>query len=1009
MPNETAGPVTVEAEWPAGINALRAAGSNWDCTKTPPAPPLPSIARCTRSDALKPGGSYPKIELIGQVSREAADSLTTSACASGGDSVDAACQEDTVSGILPVVPFGFKVFETKVLDEFGDEYTQAGGHPFSAGADIVLNEHMRAEESQEIKLRAANGYARDIHTELPPGFSGNPEALGEKCETVADVRAKPSTCPASSIVGGITLETSLVTAKNQPIYAIEAEEGTPAQMAFAITSVSEGFAYTLTAGLRPQDNYAIDLVASPVQKAPVLFGASAKICAFGAKSSISSSSETKFAGCRKPGEAQALEAPFTTLPTRCGDPESSTTRARIDTWEEPGNYAEAEFTLPTPTGCNALGFAPTLEARPTTTAADSPSGFEVDLHIPQNEDPESTATAHLKKTVVTLPEGLVINPSSANGLAACTQAQLGMVGGVPNADPVRCPDAAKIGSVTALTPVLDHPLGGTAYVAAPHENPFGTLLGLYLVIDDPQTGTLVKLAGKVEANPNTGRLTTTFDNNPQLPVEDVKLNLRGGATAPLRTPATCNKYSTTSSITPWSAPESGPPETPSDAYKISKGPGGGACAAKASAQPNKPSFSAGTASPIAASYSPMAVHLRREDGSQEFSSLTVTPPPGLIGRLAGLTPCSDGALAAAGSKTGVAEQASPSCPASAKVGTATAGAGAGPAPYYATGNAYLAGPYKGAPISLAFITPAVAGPFDLGTIVVRTAVRIDPETARVTAESDPIPHILEGIPLDIRTIDVALDRPNFTLNPTSCDPMSFSGSLRSTLGSSAALSDRFQLGECSRLAFKPKLSLRLFGRPNRGAHPAFRATLTMPPGGANIAATQVALPRSEFIENAHFQTICTRVQFAASQCPAGSIYGHVRAISPLVDYPLEGPVYLRSSSHKLPDLVMALRGPASQPIEVDAVGRVDSVNGGIRTTFESTPDAPLTKLVLNMAGGKKGLFVNSRNICKTKNSASATFTAHNGKSIELRPPMQAQCGKAKKKGKGKKQKRRGAR
>ena len=420
---------------PPGVNALRVTGSNWNCTKTPPTPPLPSIARCTRSDALKPGGSYPKIELIGQVSREAADSLTTSACASGGGSVGAACREDTVSGILPAVPFGFKVFETKVLDEFEDEYTQAGGHPFSAGADIVLNEHMRAEENSELKLRAANGFARDIHTELPPASPATQRRWGKNARpwpTCGRSRA-PARRAASSAES--RLKPRWRRPKTNRYTRLEAEEGTPAQMAFAITSVSEGFAYTLTAALRPQDNYAIDLVASPVQKTPELFGASAKICAFGAKSSISSSSETKFAGCRKPGEAQALEAPFITLPTRCGDPESSTTRARIDTWEEPGHYAEAEFTLPAPTGCNALDFAPTLKARPTTTAADSPSGLEVDLHIPQNEDPESTATAHLKKTVVTLPEGLVINPASANGLDACSPAQIGMARRGPQRGP----------------------------------------------------------------------------------------------------------------------------------------------------------------------------------------------------------------------------------------------------------------------------------------------------------------------------------------------------------------------------------------------------------------------------------------------------------------------------------------------------------------------------------------------------------------------------------------------
>jgi hypothetical protein len=330
------------------------------------------------------------------------------------------------------------------------------------------------------------------------------------------------------------------------------------------------------------------------------------------------------------------------------------------------------------------------------------------------------------------------------------------------------------------------------------------------------------------------------------------------------------------------------------------------------------------------------------------------------------------------------------------------GAGAGPAPYYAHGTVYLTGPYKGAPLSMAIVTPATAGPFDLGTVVVRTALYVDPETAVITAKSDPIPHILEGIPLDVRTAAVKIDRPSFTINPTNCDPLAVKGIAVSTLGQPASLENRFQVGECGALGFKPKLSLRLFGKTKRGGNPRLRAVLRMPSGGANIARTSVALPHSEFLDQAHIRTICTRVQFAADQCPAGSIYGNATATSPLLDYALEGPVYLRSSSNPLPDLVIALRGPASQPLEVDAVGRVDSVHGGIRTSFETVPDAPLTKLVLEMQGGKKGLLENSRNICKGTNHATAKFDAQSGKTHDFKPTLAAQCGK---KGKHKKHRR----
>jgi hypothetical protein len=512
------------------------------------------------------------------------------------------------------------------------------------------------------------------------------------------------------------------------------------------------------------------------------------------------------------------------------------------------------------------------------------------------------------------------------------------------------------------------------------------------VVESPEDGLVIKLPGKVDLNPATGQVTSTFDQNPEAPVSGVQLKVRGGASAPLRTPVACGKYSTTSSLTPWSAPESGPPAAPKDSWSISKGPGGGACA---SSQPNSPTFKAGTASPIAASYSPFVMKLSREDGSQQFSSLSVTPPPGLLAKLAGVPYCPDSAVATAEAKTGKQEQASPSCPAASRVGTVVAGAGAGPAPYYATGSAYLTGPYKGAPLSLAIITPAVAGPFDLGNVVVKTALQVDPETAKVTAASDPLPTILQGIPLDVRSVTVSLDRPGFTLNPTSCDPMEVTGSLTSVTGAAAPLSDRFQVGECTRLGFKPSLKINLKGSTKRAGNPALTATVTYPKGGyANIASASVALPHSAFLDQSHIKTICTRVQFAADQCPAGSIYGKAKAITPLLDQPLEGPVYLRSSSNPLPDLVVDLRGQ----IHVALVGRIDSVKGGIRTTFDSVPDAPVSKFTLEMQGGKKGLLENSRDLCKSVNKATAEFTGQNGAAKESRPVLKAKCPKKARKG-----------
>jgi hypothetical protein len=609
------------------------------------------------------------------------------------------------------------------------------------------------------------------------------------------------------------------------------------------------------------------------------------------------------------------------------------------------------------------------------------------------------ATSHLKDTTLTFPEGLTINPSGANGLDGCSPEEMGLttpLGVTPQqftkAVPT-CPESSRIGSVEIDTPLLDAPMPGSVFIADPYDNPFKSLLAIYIVANDEERGVIVKLAGEVKADPITGQLSARVTNAPQLPFSHFLLHFKQGPHATLRTPG-CGSYESTGELTPYSAPDSPVPVT--DTWSISQGPTG-SCEL-----PNAPTLDAGTVSPSANSYSPFVMHLRRADGTQGFKSVTVSPPAGLLAKIAGVGRCSDAALTAAAQKTGKEEQASPSCPSSSRLGEVVAGAGAGPSPYYAHGNAYLSGPYKGAPLSMAIITPATAGPFDLGTIVVRVALRVDPVTARITAVSDEIPQILQGIPLDIRTVDVSLDRGQFTKTGTSCDPASVDGQLTSSFGQVASIQSRFQLAECTSLGFKPKLALSLQGGTTRGKHPALTAILTPRPGDANLAAISVALPKSEFLDQGHIGTVCTRVQFAADQCPAASIYGKATVTTPLFDSALTGNVYLRSSNNELPDLVPDLRGPADTPIKVEAAGRTDSVNGGIRNTFEAIPDAPFTKLVMELKGGKKGLLQNSRNICANAFRATVKYTAQNGKLREGHPALRPDgCAKAhKRKGKG---------
>jgi hypothetical protein len=918
----------------------------------------------------------------------------TATIAGGGASAATVQIQTTVSGTIAPVGLlpGFEGFNSSVVKEEGAPATDAGSHPQQMNVNLGLPTQLRQSNTP-----IPDGTLDDVRVDLPAGLVVDPAAT-PKCSTA---QFTALICPDATQVGIATVPLSLVAdpvPQSSGLYNLEPPPGYAAALGFEVVNVP----VVILGGVRPGDYRITSLTADSIAPLAVF---SARIQLWGSPSDVS---HDKARGvCSEPESSATCpvprtEKPLLSMPTSCGD--SMRIDAHISLWEEPGKLYDRDTELadangnPTEvTGCNQLQFAPSLKARPTTNLADSPTGLSVELRIPQTESVKEKATAHLKKAVVALPEGLALNPSSANGLDSCDPSEIGIDAstGVANGNQVTCPAASRIGTVEVDTPLLEHPLPGSVFVATPHENPFDSLLAIYVVVDDQPTQTLIKLAGHVVADPKTGRLITTFEDNPQLPFDAFKLDFFSGAYAPLRTPATCGIYATTSQMTPWSAPDSGPPATPKDTWAISQAPSGG-CATSRGALPNSPSFEAGSAGVLAGAHSPFVLHLRRNDATQSFSAVTISPPPGLVAKLAGTESCSDAALASAAQKSGKEEKVSPSCPSSSQVGSFTAGAGAGPAPYYASGKVYLSGPYKGAPLSFAFITPAVAGPYDLGTIVTKAAVYVDRESARVTTVSDPLPEILQGIPLDVRSVDVSLDKPDFTRNGTSCDPLSVDGTLVSTLGNSVSLQSGFQLGECSSLAFKPRLSLRLKGGTRRTAHPKLIAVLRSSGEEANLSRVQVKLPPSAFLDQAHIKTICTRVQFAADTCPQGSIYGKASVKTPLFAEPLTGNVYLRSSSHNLPDLVLDLRGPASQPIHIEVAGTTDSVKGALRNTFEAVPDAPFETARVELFGGKRGLVVNSRNLCAHPYRATVELEGQNGKAYEAKPLVKTDCKKQRK-------------
>jgi hypothetical protein len=960
---------------------------------------------CTTSTDIQPG-QWALVEISVSVAADAPANVTAHGTVSGGGG-ETVSRDVTSAVSSTLAPFGFLPGDNGLNAAFtasdGSPVTQAGSHPNQLTLDFGF-------PSKQIHLSSSGvENPRDIGVKLPEGVVADPSATPLLCTEaqLETLTALHSLCPDSSQVGTITIVTFLsgATPSRTPLYNMVPTPGTAANLGFNIIGLDSAFAH-ITGGVDTGGNYALtaetsDLLArglNPVMdvQAQLWGDPSSPIhdTARGACGATSTPTDT----C----PVAPTNHPFLTMPSACSGP--LVTSARADTWENPGVFRSASTATHDRngnpvgvTGCSRLDFNPSITIRPTTTAADSPTGLDVDLRVPQNSGVDNQAEATLKKAVVDLPEGMTVNPSLASGLDACTPAEIGL--GTAAAD--SCPDAAKVGSVEITTPLLDHPLKGGVFLATQNDNPFNSLLAGYIAVKDPVSGVVIKLPGKIEPDAVTGRLRSVFDNNPQLPFSDLKVNFFGGTRAPLVSPPTCGHYTTTSALSPWSAADPNNPtasetKTSTDSFDITSGPGGGPCP-----HPGQfvPGFEAGTVTPIAGSYSPLIVKASRPDGSQALEGLSLDLPPGLVGKLAGTPSCPQAALDAAATRSGKAELASPSCPAASKVGVVNVGAGAGSTPFYVAGSAYLAGPYKGAPLSIAVITPAVAGPFDLGTVVVRAAAQVDPTTAQIHVTSDPLPSILQGIPLHVRSVAVNTNKPGFTLNPTSCEPMSFNGTL---IGTSAAkaVSNRFQVGGCRGLDFSPKLNLQLKGPTRRGGNPALTAVLTQPLGQANIASLSVALPHSEFLAQSHIRTICTRVQFAAGsgggeQCPSASVYGHVRAESPLVDYPLEGPVFLRSSSHNLPDLVAVVKGPASQPIVVAQAGRIDSIKGGIRNSFEAFPDVPISKVVLKMPGGRKGLLENSTNICRGQHRATVRLGAQSGERYELRPELKASCGKKK--------------
>jgi uncharacterized repeat protein (TIGR01451 family) len=1038
----TTGPITLTITLPPGVTSVAESGNGslgpfdmYSCTGVSGA----SVVTCTSSFSLPSAGSSTTALQV-SVGPSASGTLTSTVEVSGGGAT-IQTQHDVTSITAAKPSFGIDSFDGLVdADAGGSPFTQAGGHPYAASTSIAFNTLTNANPLLGPLWPVEP--VKDVAVDLPPGFVGNPTVaaqctVGDLANALTPLDVRPLCSPASQ------LGTVIVTMNNAttplkaigplPVFNLVPPPGVPARFGFNVL----GTVVSLNAHLRSSGDYGLSV---DVNNIPEGISVAANSLSFwGVPADPSHDAQRACPGQHAPGDlfpgpscsAGIAAKAFLRNPTSCSAPAGSAvtdgllTFLHIDSWEHPArfspddtpdlsdpNWKSSQFTthLPPgvpqvgphqlPTGCANVPFEPSITVQPTSHAADSPTGLDVDLTMPQEalEDPNAIAQADVRDSVVIQPVGTRVNPAAADGLTGCSAAQIGIH---DSADP-SCPDSAKIGTVEIISPLQKEPLTGSIYQARQDENPFGATLAFYTVAKG--SGLIIKLAAEVRTDPDTGQVTTIFRNSPQLPFSHYRLHFDSGSRAPLITPSTCGTKTTHASFTPWSG---GAAVESSDSFQIDEGPHGTPCANSEAERPFKPSFSAGTTNPLAGAFSPFVLKLSREDGTQELSSLETTLPPGLIGKLAGIPYCPEPALAAAAAATGAAERAAPACPPASQVGITDAAAGAGPDPFHIAGTAYLAGPYKGAPLSLAIVTPALAGPLDLGTVLVRAALYVDPTSAQIHVVSDPLPLKIvkggDGFLLDLRSVTVQMNRPDFTLNPTSCDPMAVAGVVGGAGGAVANVSSRFQVGNCDKLAFKPKLSLSLKGGTRRTKFPALKAVLTYPKGSnANIAKAQVTLPHSAFLEQGHIKTVCTRPQLASHTCPAASIYGRATAVTPLLDKPLSGPVYLGVGfGHKLPDLVADLNGQ----IEVLLNGKVDTgKEDGLRNTFVTVPDAPVSKFTLELFGGKKGLIVNSENLCspRAKTHAVADFTAQNGKVYDTNPVVKSSCrGKGKKKGKGK--------
>lgn len=911
-------------------------------------------------------------------------------------------------------PFGVEDYSLALENEGGAPDTQAGSHPFQLTTTLALNESSEPTNPPAL--------AKDVQLDWPPGLIGNPLPFAQcdEAEFSTIVNGAVNLCSANSAVGvasvTFVLHGGSVETESVPVFNLVPAPGEPARFGWEVDKA----AVYVDSAVRTGSDYGV--VVSIHNITQLVSFLSSRVTIWGVPgdsrhdnargwSCVNAGAfiqeDESLPPCASVGQTQP--PPFLTLPTSCTGPLQTTVQA--DSWKDPTPLAPLAASEPIPSlnGCDRLPFSASLSVAPDVQEASTPTGLTVHVHVPQEVslDAKGLAAADVRDTTVALPEGIAVDPAGAGGLEACSEAEIGYLPGAskppeqlrftsglpaPREAPAEpfCPDASKIGTVSITTPILAHPLEGYVYLAAQNENPFGSLVASYIVAEEKKSGVLVKLPGEVSLNQQTGQIVSTFLNTPQAPFEDLEIHFFDGERAPLATPAHCGTYTTNASFTPWSG---NAPVNASSSFEITSGPSHSPC--PGSSLPFAPSLTAGTTNNQAGGFSPFTMTMSREDGNQSLKSVQLHLPPGLSGVLTGVTLC------------GEAQANAGTCGPESLVGETTASVGLGGEPFSVKGGkVYLTGPYEGAPFGFSIVTPAVAGPFHLGQVVVRAKLEVDPHTTAVTVTSDSsgpyaIPPSIDGIPLQIKHVNVTISRPGLTFNPTNCSPLAITGTLSSIEESSSTVTVPFQATNCATLKFAPKFQVSTSGKDSKANGASLSVRLSYPSASlgaqANIARVKVDLPKQLPSRLTTLQMACTAARFEANpaSCPSASIVGHARAITPLLPVPLEGPAYFVShGGEAFPSLIMVLQGYG---VTLDLVGTTFISKAGITSsTFKTVPDAPVSSFALILPQGRFSALTALGNPCTSKLAMPTEFLAQNGATIHRSTPISV-TGCAKKK------------